>query len=587
MRRCLSVVLMSLALAASSVPATLLPVAIAPAEARSENPTFKADHVAQVDDFLDRLAVIGFRGSVLVASDDEVLIERGYGRVDPSRKEEIAPDTIFAVGSNTKPFTAAAILKLQDEGKLRVEDRIGRYLPDVPADKQAITIHQLLTHSAGFNHSGIFEGDFEQVDRDEAVRRILASDLLFPPGSESSYADASMILLAAIVELASGQPYETYLREELFAPAGMEHTGFRSDDPELLGSAQAVGVVEGKPAGSPADLPPLSWSVKGAGGMVSTVEDLFRWLQAVKAGKILSPEGMRAYAAAHVPLDETSAEGYGWVIAEPEPGHRLRAHAGGTEEIGHVNVIQWWMDDDFVVIVCSADAAYSAEDVAVAIDKIMFGLPQEMPPAAVDVDPDALHTFTGRYELPEGGAILVSAAEDRLLFSPEDAAGFATLYPADAAGEDQQPDPAAAIEYLESGREAGLDTWKADQEANLGPYQRMVVMGTASPEGSGEAWTYVAFEFANGSVLTRWIVDDGVLGAAVAPSEPPSMMFMPTSPATFASFSLGHPTGFEAAFAFESGTGTLRLRTSDGEQIIATQAGSPNAASPASAPNSG
>lgn len=572
MRRTVFAVLISLGFAVSGVPATPGSPVDSPALARDETLAFSAERIALVSEYLDRLAAIGFRGAVLVASGDEVLIDEGYGTVDPSGEEMIGPDTVFAIGSNTKPFTAAAILKLQDEGKLSVEDRIGEFLPGVPPDKQKVTLHQLLSHSAGFNHSGIFEGDFEQVDRDAAVRRILASELLFPPGSESSYADASMVLLAAIVEHVSEKPYEAYLRDELFVPASMTHTGFRGDEPELLGSAQAVGVVEGEPAGSPADLPPLSWSLKGAGGMVSTVTDLFRWHQAVNAGKILSPEGQRAYAEAHVPLDETSSEGYGWVIAEPVPGHRLRASAGGTEEIGHVNVIDWWLDDDLVVIAGSADASYNAEDIVAAIEKILFGLPQEMPPSMVDVDPDDLRDLAGRYELPEDGAIVVSAAADRLSFSPEDAAGFATLYPSDDES-DGQANPAATIAYLESGQEAGLDTWKAEQEAALGPFQRMTVMGSASPEGGGEAWTYVAFEFAKGSVLTRWIVDeDGVLGAAAIPSEPPTVMFLPTSPTTFASFSLGRSDGFDAVFeGGASGPRTLQLTTSNGDEVTATR----------------
>jgi CubicO group peptidase (beta-lactamase class C family) len=571
-RRIVVIIFMSLLLAVSGVQLMTGPTAIAPALAREENLAFSADRIEQVDEYLDRVAAIGFRGAVLVASGDEILLDEGYGAVDPSGEEKIGQDTIFAIGSNTKPFTAAAILKLQDEGKLSVEDSIDKYLPDVPADKSAITIHQLLTHSAGFDHSGIFEGDFEQVGQDEAVRRILASELLFPPGSESSYADPSMILLAAIVEHVSGQPYETYLHDELFAPAGMAHTGFRDADPALLGSAQAVGIVDGEPAGTPADLPPLSWSLMGAGGMVSTVEDLFRWHNAVKAGMILSPEGQSAYAAPHVSLDETSSEGYGWVIAEPVPGHRLRASAGGTDEIAHVNVIDWWLDDDLVVIASSADASYNAEDITAAIEKILFGLPQEMPPAMVDVDSSLLRDLAGRYELPEGGAIVVTATEDRLLISPEGAAGFATLFPPD--GEDEeQTDPAATIAYLESGKEAGIDAWKTEQDAALGPFQRMTVMGSASAEGSGEAWTYVAFEFANGNVLTRWIVDeDGVLGAAVVPSEPPTVMLLPISPKLFASFSLGRPNGFEAVFANEeSGASTLRLTPNDGDDVMATR----------------
>jgi hypothetical protein len=263
------------------------------------------------------------------------------------------------------------------------------------------------------------------------------------------------------------------------------------------------------------------------------------------------------------------------VIAEPVPGHRLRASAGGTEEIGHVNVIDWWLDDDLVVITSSADAAYNAEYVTQAIERILFGLPQELPPLMTHVDEGMLQSYAGTYHLPDGGALVVTATDDRLLISPEGLNGFATLFPtATTTGNDepQEEQAAATIAYLESGKEAGLEAWKSEQETTLGPFQRMAVMGSAPQEG-GEEWTYVAFEFATGSTLTRWIVEEnGVLGAAVVPSEPPAMMFLPTSPSTFASFAITQPAHVTVEFdAAAASAGTLRLQSSTGETITATR----------------
>jgi hypothetical protein len=129
------------------------------------------------------------------------------------------------------------------------------------------------------------------------------------------------------------------------------------------------------------------------------------------------------------------------------------------------------------------------------------------------------------------------------------------------------------MEYLESGKEAELEAWRDDQEAVLGPFQRMTVLGTASPEG-GEAWTYVAFEFTAGSVLTRWVVsDNGVLEAAVVPSEPPAMMFLPTTSSSFASFAIREPAHMTVEFDVEAtGTGILRLMSSTTETVTATRA---------------
>lgn len=550
-----------------------LAIGVSPALARDTAEPIDAGRLVQVNELLDRLAAIGFRGAVLIAQGNEIALAQGYGWADPGRTIPIEPETIFAIGSNTKPFTAAAILKLQDDGLLNVTDTIDQFLPDVPKDKQAITIHQLLTHSAGLDHSGIFAGDFEQIDRDAAVARILASDLLFAPGSASSYADASMILLAAIVEYVTGQPYEAFLRQALFSPAGMTNTGFRGDDPTLVGKRQAAGIVGGDLVGTPDDLPPLTWAVKGAGGMLSSVADLFRWHRAVRDGAILTPASAEAYATGHVPLEPGVSEGYGWVVAEPIPGHRLRTSAGGTDEIGHVNVVDWWLDDDLVVITSSADAAYNAEAINEAIEKILLGLPQDLPPLMAAVDEAELRSHAGTYDLPAGGALIVTATDDRLLISPEGRNGFATLCEEAASLEDDEAHQEAIVAtmtYLRSGKEAGLDAWREEQEALLGPFQRMSVMGIASPEG-GEEWTYVAFNFAEGSVLTRWIVsENGVLDAAVVPSDPPTMMLLPTSRSTFAPFAISEPAQMTVEFNVDAtGAGILRLQSGTDETVTA------------------
>src|SRR5262249_27224274 len=133
---------------------------------------------------------------------------------------------LFSIGSITKQFTAAAILKLQMQGKLSVRDPIAKYLPNVPQDKSAITLHHLLTHSAGLE-SGFGPGDFEAVTRDEIIKRALASKLRSAPGKQYHYSNAGYSLLGAIVEIVSGGGYEAFLHEHLFKPAGMAQTGYR------------------------------------------------------------------------------------------------------------------------------------------------------------------------------------------------------------------------------------------------------------------------------------------------------------------------------------------------------------------------
>ena len=229
--------------------------------------------VMRVDDFL---SAAGVTGGVLIAKDRKVILRKGYGWADEKRKIPMTTRTVFDIGSITKQFTGAAILKLEEQGKLKVTDSITKFFKDVPVDKQNITVHQLLTHTAGFEHDAIKRG--EHPPRDEAVRRFLASKLKLKPGEKYSYSNIGFSLLAAIVEIASNMPYENYLHENLWKPAGMLKTGniiprFKKeemaqgyDTPENYRSLKGEWDKDG-----------ISWRFRGAGGLLSTLEDLYLW----------------------------------------------------------------------------------------------------------------------------------------------------------------------------------------------------------------------------------------------------------------------------------------------------------------------
>jgi CubicO group peptidase (beta-lactamase class C family) len=172
---------------------------------------------------------------VLVARDGEVLLHRGYGMADAEAGVPNGPETVYDIGSITKPVTALAILALEEEGRLRTTDPITRFFPEVPEDKRGITLHHLLTHSAGL--IGDLGGDYEAMPRDTLVRRALASGLRWAPGTRYAYSNLGYSLLGAVVEIASGEPYEQYLRDRILLPAGMERTGY------VLPSGARIGVT--------------------------------------------------------------------------------------------------------------------------------------------------------------------------------------------------------------------------------------------------------------------------------------------------------------------------------------------------------
>ncbi|HET9298331.1 MAG TPA: serine hydrolase domain-containing protein, partial [Candidatus Polarisedimenticolaceae bacterium] len=206
-----------------------------PPEGLSE--TVVGEEGRKADAWLTERAKAGFSGVVLAARDGKLVLAKGYGLADREAGTPFKVDSVFSIGSVTKQFTAAAILKLEQDGKLSVQDPITKFYPDAPVDKRAITLHQLLTHTAGLDSD--FAGDYDAVDRDAYVGRILASKLRSTPGTTHHYANSGYSLLAAVVEKAAGMPYETYLREKLFLPAGMKETGYKQ--PAWPSSRVAVG----------------------------------------------------------------------------------------------------------------------------------------------------------------------------------------------------------------------------------------------------------------------------------------------------------------------------------------------------------
>lgn len=261
----------------------------------------------------DRLAeeeANGFSGAVLVVRNDSIVLERGYGYSDQARNIPVNKQSIFAIGSTPIDFTHAAILKLEEMGKLRIGDPISRFLSEVPKDKAQITLQQLMSGASGLQDFHDTDEDADPdltwIDRQSAIDRILGQDLLFEPGSSSRHSHSAWVLLAAIVEITSGQAYDDFLKNQFFDKAGMTRTGpypltVRFDPSEI-----AIGYGPSQPTevNSPAHWGKTSWLVMGSGGMVSTPGDLYRWRTAMRQGKLLG-----AAALARYPVDAVGVGG--------------------------------------------------------------------------------------------------------------------------------------------------------------------------------------------------------------------------------------------------------------------------------------
>jgi len=248
---------------------------------------------------IERAVADGFSGSVLLVRDNRVVLDEGYGLANREKGIACAPDTIYGIGSTPIDFTHVGVLLLVEGGRLDLDDPITVFFDNVPPDKRAITIERLMTGASGLRdfHDLPTDADPDHawIDRDEAVRRIMNHDLLFEPGAGDQHSHSAWGLLAAIIEIASGEPYPDFCRERILEPLGMNDTGFYGEPiPEqrlaVAYGARASGVVNAPPWWGP-----TSWLVMGSGGMTSTTHDLHRFHTGLRDGELLKPESARRY----------------------------------------------------------------------------------------------------------------------------------------------------------------------------------------------------------------------------------------------------------------------------------------------------
>lgn len=326
----------------------------------------------EVFEYLERLHSRGFAGVVLVKEGDERLLAEGFGFANREKEIPWTTATHSTVGSIAKQFTAAAVMKLVETKKLSVEDPLGKFFADAPADKREIELHQLLTHSAGFGELELRDNDW--ISRDDLVQTALEAPLLFEPGTRYEYSNVGYSLLAAIVELVSGKGYEAFLAEELFRPAGMSETGFLL--PKYDPGRMAVGYHGEERWGTMRedmyfDEGP-SWVLVGNGGMYSTAEEMARWVDALAKHRVLSKESVEKLWTPYV--DESNGAkasfyGYGWAIYDTPDGTQVIWHNGGDGMGSFFNDLAWVPEHELFVFMQTNDriSTPEAEDIVARI----------------------------------------------------------------------------------------------------------------------------------------------------------------------------------------------------------------------------
>ena len=350
--------------ATAVIPSTLIPT-----------PTFNiqplpeiTEQDPQIDGYLTGLAQQGeFSGAVIAAQADHLLLRKGYGYSDRDSQVPNAPQTRFDIGSLTKAFTAAAVLRLQADGKLDVQDAVCAFLEDCPPVWQGITLQQLLTHTSGipdYANSALFSRiDDQDCTPAQIIPLFRDLPLDFAPGSQWRYSNSGYVLLGEVIEEVSGRPYAAYLKDTLLSPLGLQDTGL-----DRGANTGAVGYLDGEQQAG--KMTPSS--LYSAGGLYSTVDDLYRWFDGLEYGNVIPGELFEQMMSPQTQTGDSAGRsyGYGWFLDGTAPP-AWEAHGGNlggfSAEIIHRN------SDDALVIVLSNQANVDAEGIGFKLLAMLQG----------------------------------------------------------------------------------------------------------------------------------------------------------------------------------------------------------------------
>jgi CubicO group peptidase (beta-lactamase class C family) len=368
-----------------------VPAALPPATSQSRP---NKELPAALDAYLKPFAETGnFTGAVLVARGGQVLFRRAYGMANYELQVPNSTKTRFHIASVSKPFTAAAILQLQEQGRLNVTDPVSRFVPDFPNGDQ-ITLHNLLTHTSGIpDINGLDDFDTFALSPHtipQLVAKFANLPLDFKPGKGQQYSNSNYNLLALVIEKVSGESYGEYLRKHIFDPIGMADTGHDGDASQLIPLA-ASGY---KPAGIAGfeKAPYLDWSNKtGNGSLYSTVDDLYRFDRALYTDAVVKASTRQKY---YVDCGENC---YGWYF-DKHLGHQIVFGRGRS--LGFAAEFDRYPDDDVTIILLSNNRSTASQNpIAKGLEAIVFGQKPELPLIhPVAIEQSTLASYAGAYQ---------------------------------------------------------------------------------------------------------------------------------------------------------------------------------------------
>jgi D-alanyl-D-alanine carboxypeptidase len=401
--------------AAAAQQATTPPAAVRPGVPRPPAAVVRA----RVDS-LARAFLAG-RGapavSIQVVRGRDTLVRAGYGMADLEQGVPATAATVYRIGSITKQFTSAAVMRLVEQGRLALDDSIATYLPRLPTAWRPVTVRQLLNHTSGIpSYTDLGERWRRlwgvRLSPDSIVALTAGDSLWFPPGTRWRYDNTGYVLLGMLLDRLTGEPYPTYIERRLLRPLGLEHTWYCDVGRIIPGRARGY---ERDPDGwrNASDLDmSLPYS---AGALCSTVGDLAAWDGLLASGRVVSAASYRAMTT---PTGAATAAGYGFGLElDRISGHAAIRHSGGINGFNSANA--WFPGDALSVTVLTNSGASRPGPLLEDVARAALGLPLPSPPARVPMTAAERRRYAGRYELrrPDGSRLgmTVLAGSDALM----------------------------------------------------------------------------------------------------------------------------------------------------------------------------
>jgi D-alanyl-D-alanine carboxypeptidase len=376
----------------------------------------KAEVAQQAQQLLVEATTLDGPGAaILVARGDEVIFRGARGLAQMELGVPLRADNVFRIGSNTKQFAAVTVLKLVEQGRLSLTDPLSKFLPDYP-NAANISVHELLNHTSGIKDYTEIDGYFraairEDLDTTKLVAVFKDQPVDFAPGMNWKYDNSGYVLIGAIIEKVTGKPWHEAIRETVLSPLALTHTGYGADQPIIAGRAAGYSTDE---QGHASNAIYISMTQPGAaGGMVSSVDDLFHWLRALHTGKILKADSYhRLITPVPTPSGQPSDYGYG-VFTRTVRGEHALEHGGSIPGFSSDTL---YIPGPAITVVALANTDSGHPDTALltatlAASALGRPYPTRHP---VTLTTAQMQALTGVYKLKDGERRTISVRDGKL-----------------------------------------------------------------------------------------------------------------------------------------------------------------------------